>query len=105
VGAKKAVAQSRKICQIFWHHRRGATGKSGAPLGFLGWRMADYTADELSALRRALASGTLVVRTGDHEVRYGSFEDLRARIAYVEAKMAAAVQPLPVVGRATFRRS
>ncbi len=67
--------------------------------------MTDFTAEELSSLRRALASGTLVVRTGDHEVRYGSFEDLRARIAYVESQMSAASVPLPVAGRAGFRRS
>lgn len=67
--------------------------------------MTDFTDEELSALRRALASGTLVVRTGDQEVRYGSFEDLRARIAYVEARRMAATTPLPVAGRAGFRRS
>jgi hypothetical protein len=67
--------------------------------------MTDFTNEELSALRRALASGTLVVRTGDQEVRYGSFEDLRARIAYVESRMTAAANPLPVAGRAGFRRS
>lgn len=67
--------------------------------------MADFTDEELSALYRALASGTLVVRTGNDEVRYGSFEDLRARIAYVEARRSAATRPLPVAGRAGFRRS
>lgn len=67
--------------------------------------MADFTNEELSALNRALASGTLVVKTGDDEVRYGSFEDLRARIAYVESRMTAAATRLPVAGRAAFRRS
>lgn len=65
--------------------------------------MADYTIQELEALRRALASGTLVVRTGNEEIRYGSFEDLRARIAYIESKMN--VKPLPVAGYASFRRN
>jgi len=67
--------------------------------------MAEFTDEELSALRRALASGTLVVRTGDHEVRYGSFEDLRARIAYVEGRIASSVGAQAVAGRAAFRRS
>lgn len=67
--------------------------------------MSDFTEDEAAALRRALASGTLVVRTGDHEVRYGSFEDLRARLAFVEGRLAAATAPRPVAGLATFRRS
>jgi hypothetical protein len=67
--------------------------------------MAEFTDEELSALRRALASGTLVVRTGEHEVRYGSFEDLRARIAYVEGRIASSVRAQPVAGRAAFRRS
>ncbi|UXU75540.1 MULTISPECIES: phage head-tail joining protein [unclassified Paracoccus (in: a-proteobacteria)] len=67
--------------------------------------MSDFTEDEAAALRRALASGTLVVRTGEHEVRYGSFEDLRARLAFVEGRLAAALAPRPVAGVAAFRRS
>jgi hypothetical protein len=64
--------------------------------------MSEFTSDELSALRRALASGTLVVRTGDTEVRYGSFEDLRARIAYIEARMA--ISAAPMARGVAFRR-
>jgi hypothetical protein len=64
--------------------------------------MADFTIEELSALRRALASGTLVVKTGDYEVRYGSFEDLRARIAYIEARMS--ITSAPVARGTAFRR-
>jgi hypothetical protein len=67
--------------------------------------MTEFTAGELSALRQALAAGALEVRQGDHWVRYGSFEDLRARIAWIEARMTAASAPLPVAGRAGFRRS
>lgn len=67
--------------------------------------MAEFTDDELSALYRALASGTLEVRHGDQVVRYGSFEDLRARISYVEGRMRSTTTPLPVAGRAGFRRS
>jgi hypothetical protein len=64
--------------------------------------MTDFTIEELSALRRALASGTLVVRTGDQEVRYGSFEDLRARLAYIEARMS--ITSAPVARGTAFRR-
>ncbi|WP_128515185.1 phage head-tail joining protein [Tabrizicola thermarum] len=67
--------------------------------------MSGFTEDEAAALRRALASGTLVVRTGEHEVRYGSFEDLRARLAFVEGRLVAATATRPVAGLATFRRN
>lgn len=67
--------------------------------------MAEFTDEELSALRQALAAGALEVRQGDHWVRYGSFADLQARIAWIEARMTAATTPLPVAGRAGFRRS
>jgi hypothetical protein len=66
--------------------------------------VSDFTAEELSELRRAYAAGTLVVRTGEDEVRYGSAADLLARIRFVEARIGAAAQPLPVAGKAAFRR-
>lgn len=67
--------------------------------------VTEFTETELAALRRALAAGVLVVRNGDEEVRYPSFEDLRARIRYVEDRIAAASAPRPVAGRAGFRRA
>lgn len=46
-----------------------------------------YTESELSALRRAYASGTLEVRYDGKSVRYDTGEELLRRIRVIEAEM------------------
>ena len=64
--------------------------------------MADWTEAELTALRRAYASGTLRVSYDGRSVEYGSAEDLLARIRTIERAMAGASRPLPAAGLAGF---
>ena len=66
--------------------------------------MADWTESELTALRRAYASGTLRVSYDGRSVEYGSAEDLLVRIRTIERAIAGAVRPLPVAGLAGFSR-
>jgi hypothetical protein len=49
-----------------------------------------WTENELAALRRAYASGTLRVSYDGKTVEYGSAEDLLHRIRTLKAEMAAA---------------
>ena len=49
-----------------------------------------WTEDELAALRRAYASGTLRVSYDGKSIEYGSAEDLLIRIRRIEAEMATA---------------
>lgn len=49
-----------------------------------------WTEDELAALRRAYASGTLRVSYDGKSIEYGSAEDLLTRIRRIEAEMATA---------------
>lgn len=49
-----------------------------------------YTESELSALRRAYASGTLEVRYDGKSVRYDTGAELLRRIRVIEAEMARA---------------
>ena len=51
--------------------------------------MTDWTETELSALRRAYASGTTRVSYDGKSVDYGSAEDLLARIRTIERAMIA----------------
>ncbi|MBF0305769.1 MAG: hypothetical protein HQL41_08995 [Alphaproteobacteria bacterium] len=46
--------------------------------------MASYSEAELAALRKAYASGALMVRYGDKQITYGSSHDLRTRITELE---------------------
>jgi len=66
--------------------------------------MADWTESELSALRRAYASGTTRVSYDGKSVDYGSADDLLVRIRTIERAIAGTVRPLPVAGRAGFSR-
>ncbi|PRX29013.1 hypothetical protein SAMN05216257_10494 [Meinhardsimonia xiamenensis] len=66
--------------------------------------MSGFSEEELEALRRAYASGTLTVKTGEHQVTYGSAADLLARIRYIEQRLASASGPAAVAGFASFRR-
>lgn len=52
--------------------------------------MSDFTDAELSALRRAYATGTLRVTYDGKTVEYGSGADLLARIRVIEAEKATA---------------
>lgn len=47
--------------------------------------MSSYSEAELIALRKAYASGALQVRYGDKQITYASRQDLKARIAELEA--------------------
>ena len=66
--------------------------------------MTDWTETELSALRRAYASGTTKVSYDGKSVDYGSAEDLLTRIRTIERAIADTSQPLPVAGLAGFAR-
>lgn len=49
--------------------------------------MSSYSEAELIALRKAYASGALQVRYGDKQITYASRQDLKARIAELEASI------------------
>ncbi len=64
-----------------------------------------WTQEELDALKRAYASGTLRVSYDGKTVQYGSEADLLKRIRTIEAEMAAAAgQPKPRRSLASFRK-
>src|SRR5690625_5279057 len=98
------------------HRSRGADQPAGAgPAGQAPLRLAraarrmvmnitDWTETELSALRRAYASGTTRVSYDGKSVDYGSAEDLLARIRTIERAIAGTTRPLPVAGMAGFSR-
>ena len=66
--------------------------------------MTEWTERELSALRRAYASGTTKVSYDGKSVDYGSAADLLARIRTIERAIGETSQPLPVAGLAGFAR-
>lgn len=59
--------------------------------------MSDFTDAELSALRRAYATGTLRVTYDGKTVEYGSGADLLARIRVIESEMTSATTGGPKV--------
>ena len=63
----------------------------------------DWTETELTALRRAYASGTMRVSYDGKSVDYGSAEDLLGRIRTIERQIAGATSR-PVAGFAGFSR-
>jgi hypothetical protein len=64
-----------------------------------------WTENELSALRRAYASGTLRVSYDGKSLEYGSADDLLARIRRLEADLAdAAGRPKPRRSFASFSK-
>ena len=64
-----------------------------------------WTDNELAALRRAYASGTLRVSYDGRTVEYGSADDLLKRIRTIEREIAAASSAsAPVAGYAGFSR-
>ena len=64
-----------------------------------------WTENELSALRRAYASGTLRVSYDGKSLEYGSANDLLARIRRLEADLAdAAGRPKPRRSFASFSK-
>jgi hypothetical protein len=64
-----------------------------------------WTENELSALRRAYASGTLRVSYDGKSIEYGSADDLLARIRRLEADLAdAAGRPKPRRSFASFSK-
>jgi len=67
--------------------------------------MTTWTETELSALRRAYASGTLKVSYDGRSVDYGSAEDLLRRIRLIEGEIAAATgKPKPRRSFASFAK-
>ena len=66
--------------------------------------LSDWTENELAALKRAYASGTLRVSYDGKSVEYGSAEDLLGRIRTIERAMTGAGKPLPVAGLTGFNR-
>ena len=64
-----------------------------------------YSQAELDALKSAFASGTLEVTFEGKRVKYGDANDLLTRIRAIESEIAAGSnRPLPVAGKAGFRR-
>jgi len=64
-----------------------------------------WTSEELEALRRAYAAGTLRVSYEGRTVEYGSADDLLSRIRTIEREMTASSDDrLPVAGFASFAR-
>lgn len=64
-----------------------------------------YSQGELDALKTAFASGTLEVTFEGKRVKYGDAADLLTRIRAIESEIAAGSnRPLPVAGKAGFRR-
>ena len=64
-----------------------------------------YSQAELDALKTAFASGTLEVTFEGKRVKYGDAADLLTRIRAIESEInAGANRPLPVAGKARFRR-
>lgn len=64
-----------------------------------------WTSEELEALRRAYAAGTLRVSYEGRTVEYGSAADLLSRIRTIEREMTASSDDrLPVAGFASFAR-
>src|SRR5690606_39234256 len=84
--------------------RRASAAPTGSDGGRDGSDMTDWTEIELSALRRAYASGTTRVSYDGKSVDYGSAEDLLARIRTIERAIAGVSRPLPVAGLAGFSR-
>jgi hypothetical protein len=66
--------------------------------------VTDWSASELSALRRAYASGTTRVSYDGKSVDYGTAEDLLARIRTIERAVAGTSGSPPVAGLAGFSR-
>lgn len=64
--------------------------------------MSDYTEAELSALRRAYATGTLRVQHGDRVVTYDDAAGLLSRIRELERDLG--VTAAPRAGFASFSR-
>jgi len=67
--------------------------------------VSDWTENELAALKRAYASGTLRVSYDGKTVEYGSAEDLLDRIRTIERAITGVDKPLPMAGYAGFNRS
>ena len=64
-----------------------------------------YSQAELDALKTAFASGTLEVTFEGKRVKYGDAADLLTRIRAIESEIATGTnRPLPVAGKAGFRR-
>ena len=64
-----------------------------------------YSQAELDALKTAFASGTLEVTFEGKRGKYGDAADLLTRIRAIESEIAATSnRPLPVAGKAGFRR-
>jgi len=66
--------------------------------------VSHWTENELAALKRAYASGTLRVSYDGKTVEYGTADDLLGRIRTIERAMTGAGNPLPVAGLAGFKR-
>ena len=64
-----------------------------------------YTEQQISDLRAAIASGQLLVRSGDRQVQYRSLDEMRQQLRIMEADAAGSTPGL-VLGRhkAVFQR-
>jgi hypothetical protein len=64
-----------------------------------------YTAEQVTELREAIASGQLIVRSGDRSVQYRSLDEMRSQLRVMESDLTGAPTGL-VLGRnkAMFRR-
>lgn len=66
--------------------------------------MALTLAQQLEALNTAIASGALLTRIGEHEVRYRNLDEMLRARQDVEQRIAAATTTAPSVTYAAYER-
>jgi hypothetical protein len=65
-----------------------------------------WTTQDIDALKQAIATGQLIVRSGDRSLQYRSLSEMREVLRLMEADVAGG--PVGLVlgrGKATFRRN
>lgn len=56
-------------------------------IGLERWRPLAYTQQQADDLRAAIASGQLLVRSGDRQVQYRSLDEMRRLLSDMEAEI------------------
>jgi hypothetical protein len=65
-----------------------------------------YTAEQIADLKAAIASGQLMVRSGDRSVQYRNLDEMQRSLRIMEDEVSGSASPGLVLGRhkASFRR-
>ena len=65
-----------------------------------------YTAEQIADLKAAIASGQLMVRSGDRSVQYRNLDEMQRSLRIMEDEVSGSTSPGLVLGRhkASFRR-